>query len=61
MLYSNLETDKSFFKTNAYKKIPRAKDLLLMEAVDKNLERIKKISVNSVKNKSSICFLKVPN
>ena len=50
MLYSNLETDKSFLKQMHIKRYPRAKDpTKISEAVDKNLERIKKISVNKAK------------
>ena len=50
MLYSNLETDKSFLKEMHIKRYPRAKDSIkISEAVDKNLQRIKKISVNKAK------------
>ncbi len=50
MLYSNLETDESFLKEMHKKRYPRAKDpIKISEAVDKNLQRIKKISVNKAK------------
>ena len=50
MLYSNLETDKSFLKQVHMKRYPRSKDLSkISEAVDRNLERIKEIAVKNAK------------
>lgn len=49
LLYSNLETDHQFLKSEYKKKYPKSKEPKISESVERTINRIKEISVNKPK------------